>query len=406
MPRRALLLLLSLSLGAVPALADLPPEEIERTIRQLGDNNYERREAASRRLEELGLEAWPALRRTLARPGDAEMRTRCARLLDDGAQRLFGPLPGLAGHNQPINALAISADGNRLLSGSDDSTLRLWNATNSEQLAQVQEKGGAAAVIAVALAPDGKRCLNSVGAVIEGVKIKDYAIRLRDETLMEIRQLVGHTDEVRCLVFLPDGKRALSAGLDRSIRLWDLDQGKEIRRFVGHTGAVRHLAVSADGRRLLSSSQDRTVRCWDIETGKEMSRFTGHQAEVTGVVLLPDGRRAVSVGADKIARLWQIATGQQERRFVGHTRGLSGVAVSPDGRWLLTSGGLARVGMAAPDDYDIHLWNLATGEEIHRFSGHTSAIPIVLFAPDGKTIVSAGYDASIRRWKFAIGPAR
>jgi WD40 repeat protein len=405
MPRRALLLLLSLSLGAVPALAELPPEEIERTIRQLGDTSYERREAASRRLEELGLEAWPALRRTLARPGDAEMRTRCARLLDEGAQRLFGPLPGLSGHNQPINALAMSADGKRLLSGSDDATLRLWNPTNSEQLAQVQEKGGAA-VWAVAVAPDGKRCLNSVGAVTERVKIKDYAIRLRDETLMEIRQLVGHTDEVRCLVFLPDGKRALSAGLDRSIRLWDLDQGKEIRRFVGHSGAVRHLAVSADGRRLLSSSQDRTVRCWEIETGKEMSRFSGHQGEVTGVVFLPDDKRAVSVGADKVARLWQIASGQQERRFEGHTHALSGVAVSPDGRWLLTSGGLARMGMAAADDHDIRLWNLATGEEIHRFTGHTSAVPVVLFAPDGQTIVSAGYDASLRRWKFALAPAR
>ena len=341
MLRRVLLLLLGLALGSLSALAEPPADEVARCIRQLGDDDYDRREAASRRLEELGLDVWPALRRAMNSEGDAEVRARCARLLDVGAQRLFGPLRQLNGHEQQVNALAISADGKRLLSGGNDASARLWDLTTGEQLAIKQDKAGG--VWAVALAPDGKRCLTSLGMHFDGnewVKGKDHAIRVLDDTLMEVRRLVGHTDEVRSLVFLPDGKRALSAGQDRSVRLWDVDAGKELRTFVGHTGPVRRLAVSPDGRRVLSSSLDRTVRCWDVETGKELSRFTGHQADVFGVAFLPDGKQAVSVGADKVARLWQTATGQEVRRFEGHTHALWGVAVSPDGRWLLTSGGV------------------------------------------------------------------
>jgi WD40 repeat protein len=411
MPRRALLLPLSLALSTLPVLAATPPEEIARCIKQLGDDDFDRREAASRRLGELGLEAWPALREGVARGGDAEVRSRCARLLDEGGKRMFAPLRNLNGHEQQVNVLAISADSTRLLSGGNDASARLWDLTTGEQTASKQDKAGG--VWAVALSPDGKRCLTSLGMHFEGndwVKGKDHAIRVLDDKLQEVRRLVGHTDEVRSLVFLPDGKRALSAGQDRSVRLWDVDAGKEIRSYAGHTGPIRRLAVSPDGRRLLSSSQDRTVRCWDVESGQELSRFLGHQADVFGLAFLPDGKQAVSVGADKVARLWQTATGQESRRFEGHTSCLWGLAVSPDGRWLITSGGMmprtASTYAPAGDDYEVRLWNLATGAEMYRFSGNSSSVPAVLFAPDGKSIFSAGSDQSIRQWKFAVDPAR
>ena len=157
MPRRALLLLVGLSLGSLPALAAPPADEIARTIRQLGDDDFDRREAASRRLEDFGLDAWPALQRAKTSEGDAEVRLRCARLLDVGAQRLFAPLRQLNGHEQQGQRPGRSprtANGCSAAATTPSCLLNLWDLATGEQLAIKQDRAGG--VWAVALSPDGE----------------------------------------------------------------------------------------------------------------------------------------------------------------------------------------------------------------------------------------------------------
>ena len=98
---------------------------------------------------------------------------------------------------------------------------------------------------------------------------------------------------------------AASGGDDGVVRLFDL-KSKESRLLRGHKGAVRSVAFAAHGKRLLSAGVDGTVRLWDVATGGEVYRFTGHRGTVHGVVCTADGRRAVSCGQDGTVRLWEL----------------------------------------------------------------------------------------------------
>src|SRR5262249_48800035 len=92
----------------------------------------------------------------------------------------------------------------------------------------------------------------------------------------ELRQRPGPGRPLSTACAPPDGRRALAAGQDDPIRLWDLTTGAELRRFAGHPRGVVSVAVSADGRRAASGGQDKTVRVWDVESGRELCRLTGH----------------------------------------------------------------------------------------------------------------------------------
>jgi WD40 repeat protein len=387
--------------------------EIARLIRQLGSEDFDEREKASRRLEEIGGPAWGALRRAAQNDKDAEVRGRAAEIVRTLRTRLFGPVRTLTGHNGQVNCLGVSADSKRLLSGGMDGTVRLWDLTTGEQIELVAEHGDILAVWGAALSPDGKRALFALGMGQrngEWVSCDDNDIRVWDlEKHRLIRLLRGHTDDVRNLAFTADGRHALSGARDRTIRLWDLETGAEVRRFEGHTGLIRFSVLSPDERQVLSSSFDESIRLWDVATGEELSRFGENGADVLGVAFLPDGRSAVSGGADKMLRLWDLATGREVRRFEGHTSVIWPVAASPDGRFLLSAGGMrnrTRVFyQPSGDDEAVRLWDATTGEEVHHYEGHTGCILCVRFTPDGR-VLSAASDGTIRLWNMGLSGPR
>jgi WD40 repeat protein len=134
----------------------------------------------------------------------------------------------------------------------------------------------------VAFSPDGSYALS--GSLDTTLRLWDVA------TGKEIRSFAGHTYAVNSVVFSPDGKYALSGSGDSTLRLWDVATGKEIRSFAGHTDSVRSVAFSPDGRYALSGSyfDDTSTRIWNIATGKEIAQFISF-TDGEWVVITPKG---------------------------------------------------------------------------------------------------------------------
>jgi len=124
-------------------------------------------------------------------------------------------------------------------------------------------------------------------------------------------------DVTTTALFSPDGKFALSASFDNTLKLWDLASGRELRSFAGHTDYVHSVAFSPDGTLALSGSSDKTLKLWDIATGRELRSFVGHIDQVYSVAFSPDGKFALSGSRDQMLKLWDIATGRTLKSFIG-----------------------------------------------------------------------------------------
>jgi serine/threonine protein kinase/WD40 repeat protein len=236
----------------------------------------------------------------------------------------------------------------------------------------------------------------------------------------EVRQFSGHTDAILCVAFSPEGNRALSGGMDNTIRLWHIFGDKEPHSFGEQAAPVWSVAFSPKGRRALSGIGGGAIKSWNLERPKEEGfSFRSRPRRSGGRINLAfagDGLRVLSGGTDGYAQEWR-SNGRLHRE--AYTYPFTTLAFAPDDR-LLTGGAfsgrhfliLASLNLkrSARTEWSTlvqlnpaQLKALKKTDPVCIFAGHTAAIFSAAFSRDGSRIVSGGMDRTVRVWNASTG---
>lgn len=282
-------------------------------------------------------------------------------------------------HSGAVQSLTWLPDARRVVSGSADGTLRVWNARSGVSLQFLQCGGGG--VWAVAVTADGRR----VAAGCKDGAVREFELPHGGM----LRELPGHHGYVRAVAYTADGARLLSAADDGALFVWESGPGEPKLRMLGHRGGILALALSPDGQQALSGGRDGTARLWNLSSGDAARVLTGHHGWVEAVAFLPDGQRAVSTARDGAWIVWDLASGAIVSQGRGGAR-LRAVAVSADGQQLF---------MASASQ--VVACDTMTGKERFRLRGHRLPVRALALASDNTLLASASEDTSVLLWSLA-----
>ncbi len=226
-----------------------------------------------------------------------------------------------------------------------------------------------------------------------------------DEPIGEVRQFTGHTGGIWAVDLSPNSRLAISGSgkewkdgkftdvADNTVRIWDVETGKQLHCFNKHSNYVKQVAFSPDNRKATSCSADKTVRLWDVEDGKEIHCFTGHTNQVSGVVFIPKTGNLASVGVDGSLRVWDTSTGKALNEFPLGIGELHCIAVSSDGRSAF----------CGTKDKSAHLVDLATGKVERSYNGQTDLLHSIAVSPDGQTLLAGSANGNAMMWSVSDG---
>ena len=320
----------------------------------------------------------------------------------DGTIQLWDVATGLphhrfTGHTSHVSSLYWRGDGQTLVAGYDDSRVRLWDAVTGmprHTFVGRTEDGRSLSFSEarrdVSLSADGQ--LLASGS-------DDSTILLWDVATGALRQTFpGHTERVSSLCFSADGRLLASGSWDKTIRLWDVATGTSMKTLTGY--AADSMDFSPNSQLLASGEQ-----LWDVTTGTLLHTLTSHDGGISSLSFSPNGQTLASGPwndsrvVNHTIRLWDVNTGELQKTFIAEDFGsVASLCWSPDGQTLASGGGYVSEGCAGVLDTKVRVWDVATGELQRTFTGHADEILSVRFSADGQTLASGSADGTILLW--------
>jgi WD40 repeat protein len=215
--------------------------------------------------------------------------------------------------------------------------------------------------------------------------------------------LRGHTDGVNAAAFSPNGRMLATASWDKTIKLWDAATGTELTTLRGHAHQVACVAFSPDGARLASGggaylAAGGEVKLWDISSRKAVADLKGLNGRVMAVAFSPNGEVLAAGGQDPVVKLWD-SQGRQELGTLRHGGGVLCLAFSADSKTLAV--GAAGPGYRPWEPSEIALWEVADRKKLGTLRGHRAMVQGLAFLADGKTLLSASFDGTMKTWDVA-----
>jgi WD40 repeat protein len=240
-----------------------------------------------------------------------------------------------------------------------------------------------------------KRMLEAINAALNGQATKtqqQFEINNRPLPEVSIPELISLRDY---LVSVLDFEERGKGRMRPEVKLIDPSERKpELILQTGHLETVNSVAFSPDGRFLVTGGQDNVTKLWEISTGRELPPFRCSANCGGGIAAISSDGRYLAAAEDSLVKLWEIESGREIRTPLRGSWTITAIAFSKDGRWLAYGG----MDLASPGN-KIHLWDRVSGY-IHSFVAHTGPIHSLAIAPDGRYLVSASRDSTIKIWEL------
>jgi len=273
------------------------------------------------------------------------------------------------------------------------------------------------------------------------VSSESIEVERRSET-KPYQMMRGHTEEVRGVAHLHDGRHIITCSVDASLRLWDRESGAQIGsdwQDDRNQAAVYTISLSPDGKTVASGSMDGMVKLWDIETRKVTAKWTGHTVAVWSIHWGADGMCVASGSIDGTVRVWEIKSGETVLGPIKTgNKWVYAVVYSPDSSNIASGGDKAieiwdtttgerlsaleqdsqvfclawtldqKKLIAGLENHSIRIFNTTTLEQIAILEGHTSFVRAISLLQDDRLLASASFDSTARLWNLdtnlPVGP--
>eukprot|EP00041_Stephanoeca_diplocostata_P010856 m.174012 g.174012 ORF g.174012 m.174012 type:complete len:548 (-) comp18315_c0_seq1:170-1813(-) len=299
----------------------------------------------------------------------------------------------LSGHGANVKCVAFDpTDPNRIISGSSDSTVRVWDLNTAREVTRLC--GHTSRVWDVAPLGNGRCVSASADGTLRMWNMEGGGAAGAGQPRAHVGTMTGHTSDVYSVSVHPGRTHAVSGGYDKTVRLWDLRTSTEVRQLEGHQMGVSQTLFNAYGNFIVSASKDCTAKLWDLTSclcvhtiaSEQLTEITGADMSANGIHLLLSTRSNTNI-------LMDVRMNRTLKRFRGHqnsTRHFVRAAFGPIEGCIV----------GGSEDGKVYIWDMTTGDIVQTLEGHYGSVYSTAWSEAQARLASCSDDGTVRVWEY------